>query len=48
MKKNKDIVKRLRQWLGGKWAIDRLLDDDIADAAKEIERLRKEAKSKRK
>lgn len=35
-----DIVKRLRQWTPGVWP-DRSLDDDIRDAADEIERLRR-------
>ena len=39
---DRDIVLRLRDWLGGKWAIDRCMDDDMAEAAVEIERLRQQ------
>lgn len=35
-----DIVKRLRAWQGGKWPKDHSIDDDMREAADEIERLR--------
>jgi hypothetical protein len=35
-----DIVKRLGQWVEGKWPTDRSLDDDLRDAIEEIERTR--------